>query len=174
MLQGSLSNLAIHHILNNGDISIVKESLKGYSAESQELLCRTGKQFFPYEYLDSIEKLQETSLPLISEFYSSLTDSHISSTNYQHAQTVWAKTGCKTLQDYVDLYLNLDVAFLADIYLQWRRVLMDLFNLDCLYFLTLASYAIEAMYHKCNITLDSISDPNLYLLRITLKTLLYP
>ena len=39
---------------------------------------------------------------------------------------------------------------------------MDLFNLDCLYFLTLASYAIEAMYHKCDITLDSISDPNLY------------
>ena len=116
MLKGSLSNLAIHHILNNGDLSIVKESLKGYSAEAQELLCCSGKQLFLYEYLDSIEKLQETSLPPISEFYSSLTDSHISSSDYQHAQTVWAKTGCKTLQDYVDLYLNLDVAFLADIF----------------------------------------------------------
>ena len=64
MLKGSLSNLATHHILNKGDLTIVKESLKQYSAESQDLLCRTGKQFFPYEYLDSIEKLQETSLPL--------------------------------------------------------------------------------------------------------------
>ena len=54
------------------------------------------------------------------------------------------------------------MAFLADIYLQWCNVLMELFNLDCLYFLTLASFAIEAMYHKCEISLDSISDPNLY------------
>ena len=39
---------------------------------------------------------------------------------------------------------------------------MDCFNLDCLYFLTLASFAIEAMYHECEVSLDSISDPNLY------------
>ena len=158
MLKGSLSNLAMHHILNKGDLTIVKESLKQCSTESQELLCSTGKQYFPYEYLDSIEKLQETSLPPISEFYSSLTDSHISIADYQHAQSVWDKTGCKTLQDYVDLYLNLDVVFLTDIYLCTYGTL----NLDCLYFLTLASFAIKAMHHKCEISLDSISDPNLY------------
>ena len=39
---------------------------------------------------------------------------------------------------------------------------MELFNLDCLYFLTLASFAIEAMYYKCGIKLYSISDPSLY------------
>ena len=33
MLKGSLSNLSMHHILNNGDLSIVKQSLKDYSAE---------------------------------------------------------------------------------------------------------------------------------------------
>ena len=66
MLKGSLSNLATYHILIKGDLTIAKESLKQYSAESQELLCSTGKQFFPYEYLDNIEKLQETSLPPIS------------------------------------------------------------------------------------------------------------
>ena len=60
------------------------------------------------------------------------------------------------------MYLNLDVAFLADIYLQWQSILMDLFKLDCLYFLTLASFAIEAMYYICGVSLDSISDPNLY------------
>ena len=86
MLKGSLSNLAIHHILNNGNLSIVKQPLKDYSAESQDLLCRTGKQFFPYKYLDSIDKLQEISLPPLSEFYSSLTDSNVSPSDYQHAQ----------------------------------------------------------------------------------------
>ena len=162
MLKGSLSSLSSQHILDKGRLGIVKSSLSKYSDESVELLCNTGKQFLPYEYIDGLDKLQETSLPPQHAFYSTLTNSHIGLTDYQHAQTVWDKTDCKTLQDYIDLYLNLDVAFLADIYLQWRSVLMDLFKLDCLYFLTLASFAIEAMYYICSVSLDSISDPNLY------------
>ena len=92
MIKGSLANLADHHILNNGDLTIVKESLKKFSHESQELLCATGKQFFPYEYIDSFDKLEETSLPPINQFYSSLTDSNIKPSDYQHAQSVWART----------------------------------------------------------------------------------
>ena len=162
MLKGSMSSLASQHILDKGRLGIVKSSLSKYSNESVELLCNTGKQFLPYEYIDGLDKLQETSLPPQHAFYSTLTNSHIGLTDYQHAQTVWDKTVCKTLQDYIDLYLNLDVAFLADIYLQWRSVLLDLFKLDCLYFLTLASFATEAMYYICSVSLDSISDPNLY------------
>ena len=112
--------------------------------------------------MDDIEKLKETSLPHINEFHSNLTDSNISTSDYQHTQDVWDKTSCSTLKDYVNMYLNLDVALLADIYLQWRSVLLELFYLDCLYFLTLSSYATETMYYKCGIKLDSISDPNLY------------
>ena len=112
--------------------------------------------------MDDIAKLKETSLPPINEFYSSLTDSNTTTSNYQHAQDVWDKTNCSNLKDYVNVYLNLDVALLADIYLQWRSVLLELFDLDCLYFLTLSPYAIEAMYYKCGVKLDSISDPNLY------------
>ena len=162
MLKGSLSSLASQYILDKGRLGIVKSSLSKYSDESVELLCNTGKQFLSYEYIDGLDELQETSLPPLHAFYSTLTNSHIGLTDYQHAQTVWDKTDGKTLQDYIDLYLNLDVAFLADIYLQWRSALMDLFKLDCLYFLTLASFAIEAMYYMCSVSLDSISDPNLY------------
>ena len=161
MIKTSLSDLGIHHTLNDSDLTLVKDTLNGYSTESQDLLCRTGKQFFPYEYIVDIEKLKETSLPPINEFYSSLMDSNITTSDYQHAQDVWDKTNCSTLKDYVNVHLNLDVALLADIYPQWRSVLLELFDLDCLYFLTLSSYAIEAMYHKCGIKLDSISDPSL-------------
>ena len=162
MLKGSLSTLASQHILDKGRLGIVKSSLSKYSDESVELLCNTGKQFLPYEYIEGLDKLQETSLPSQHAFYSPLTNSHIGITDYQHAQTIWDKTDCKTLQNYIDLYLNLDVALLADIYLLWRSILMDLFKLDCLYSLTLASFAIEAMYYICSVSLDSISDPNLY------------
>ena len=48
MFKGSLSNLATHHILNKGKLTIVKETPQKYSTETQHLLCNTGKQFFPY------------------------------------------------------------------------------------------------------------------------------
>ena len=67
MLKGSLSNIGVHHILNDGNHTLVKDTLKDYSTESQDLLCCTGKQFFPYEYMDDIEKLKDTSLPPINE-----------------------------------------------------------------------------------------------------------
>ena len=162
MLKGSLSSLANQHILNKGDVSLVKSSLSDYSNEAQDLLASSGKQFFPYEYLDNVDKLHETQLPPRECFYSSLTDSSITEEDYQHAQLVWEKTGCQTLEDYVKLYLILDVSFLSEIYLNWRNVLLQEFKLDCLYFLTLASYAIEAMYYRCKISLDSLYDPNLY------------
>ena len=54
MLKGSLSNIGVHHILNDGNLTLVKDTLKDYSTMSRDLLCRTGKQFFPYEYMDDI------------------------------------------------------------------------------------------------------------------------
>ena len=86
MLKGSPSNLATHHILKKGKLTVVKETLQKYSTETQDLPCNTGKQFFPYEYMDSMGKLEETSLPPIGEFYSSLANSRISTSDYQHVQ----------------------------------------------------------------------------------------
>ncbi|KAL7298974.1 hypothetical protein TKK_0008073 [Trichogramma kaykai] len=49
---------------------------KDYNETQINLLKRKG--VFPYEYVSSLEKLQDTTLPSIEEFHSSLTDSDIS------------------------------------------------------------------------------------------------
>ena len=162
MIKGSLSALAREHIKNKGSLRYTKNTISHLSQEAQSLLIDSGKQYLPYEYLDSMDKLNETSLPAKSEFYSSLTESGITDEEYAHVIKVWDSTGCETLMDYLKLYLRLDVALLADVYLQWRQTLLELFDLDCLYFLTLASYAIEAFYYKTKVKLDCISDENLY------------
>ena len=162
MLKGSLASLAKEHIKNSGDLTYTKASLSHLSPEAQALLLESGKQVFPYEFLDNFDKLQNTSLPPKEAFYSTLTDSHISQEDYDHAKKVWDLTNCQTLLDYVKLYLNMDVSLLADVYLQWRDTLMSLFDLDCLYYLTLASYAFEAFLYKTQTQLDCISDENLY------------
>ena len=162
MIKGSLSSLASEHIKNSGDLTFTKESLSSLSLEAQSLLLSSGKQFLPYEYLSSLETLEETSLPNKPSFYSSLTDSHITNADYSHALQVWNVCNCETILDYVKIYLDMDVGLLADIYLQWRETLLELFGLDSLYFLTLASYTFEAFFWKSKVQLDCISDENLF------------
>ena len=139
-----------------------KQSLSYLPESAQSLLLESGKQFLPYEYISSLSKLNETSLPPKAAFYSSLSDNHISDEEYTHALKVWEACKCNTLMDYLKLYLEMDVGLLADVYLQWRQTLLDLFKLDCLYFLTLPSYAIEAAFLQSKIKLDCVSDPNMY------------
>ena len=75
-----------------------------YSQDEFNLLFRKG--VYPYEYMDSWERFDETELPPIEKFYSSLTDSNISAEDYEHAIKVWNTFKCKTLGDYHDLYLE--------------------------------------------------------------------
>ena len=56
---------------------------KRYNAEDKlELLTRKG--IYPYEYMDTPEKLKETQLPPKEAFYSRLNDEGISDENYAH------------------------------------------------------------------------------------------
>ena len=47
------------------------------------------KGVFPYEYMDSWEKFNETVLPPKKDFYSNITLEDISVEDYAHAQKVW-------------------------------------------------------------------------------------
>ena len=57
-----------------------------YSGRQLDLLLRKG--VYPYKYVDSLERLNETQLPPRNAFYSKLNDSSISEEDYKHAQTV--------------------------------------------------------------------------------------
>ena len=162
MLSGSLSSLASAHIVNNGRLDVTKETIKNYTSELQSILLSTGKQFMPYEYFDSIDRFQETRLPPKDMFYSHLSQSGISDTDYEHVVKIYNLANCSKLEDYIHLYLELDVSLLSDVYLEWRRSLISTFKLDPLYFLTLSSYSMEAFYLDTLITLDPITTPELY------------
>ena len=62
-----------------------------YSGKQFDLLGRKG--IFPYEYINSVDRLNEDRLPSKSAFYSQLTDSDISDEDYRHAQEVWKEFG---------------------------------------------------------------------------------
>ncbi|XP_048238897.1 uncharacterized protein LOC124129020 [Haliotis rufescens] len=75
------------------------------------------KGFFPYEYLDTPDKLNETRLPPLGEaWYSSLKqksvlDDGVKSIeeNYAELEEVWRREGMSTFRDFLEWYNNLDV-----------------------------------------------------------------
>ena len=55
------------------------------------------KGIYPYDYMDSFEKFNETELPTIKDFYSILNDENISDYQYNHAKEVWNTFNLKTI-----------------------------------------------------------------------------
>ena len=47
----------------------------------------TKKGVYPYDYVSSLSKFDETQLPPQKEFYSKLNDENITDEEYQHAQS---------------------------------------------------------------------------------------
>jgi len=47
------------------------------------------KGVYPYDYIDSFSRFNETELPRRKDFYSILNDTYISEDEYNHAQEVW-------------------------------------------------------------------------------------
>lgn len=116
------------------------------------------KNFYPYEYMDSYEKLNETCLPPISSFYSTLTNSQISEENYEHAQKVWRVFGCKTLLDFTLLYLKVDCMILCCCSEFFRKRFLKDFNLDPFQYTTLASLSFDAMLLYTNVEIALFTD----------------
>ena len=70
------------------------------------LLLRKG--VYPYEYMDSWERFDETELPSQKSFYSELNLEGISDEDYNHVKRVWDTFNVKNLGDYLDLYVQSD------------------------------------------------------------------
>ena len=79
---------------------------KEFSNNGNNISLLKQKGFYPYEYIDSIDRLQEKELPGKEKFYSTLTQKTITDSEYSHAQKVWETYNCNTLLDYHNLYLK--------------------------------------------------------------------
>ena len=105
-----------------------------YSGLQYDMLTRKG--VYPYEYVNSWDRFNETQLPPIDAFYSNLNMSLISEEDYQHAQRVWKEFGICDLGDYHDLYLRTDVVLLANMSEAFRDTCLKHYKLDPAHFYT--------------------------------------
>ena len=107
-----------------------------YEPDSQKRQLLLRKGVYPYEYMDSWERFEETALPPKEAFYSKLSDEHISDSDYAHAQHVWKTFECRTLGDYTVLYCRTDVLLLADVFENFRKTCQKQYGLDPAHYYT--------------------------------------
>ena len=124
--------------------------------QKRGLLMRKG--VFPYEYMDSWERFEETQLPPAHSFYSKLTDENISDSDYEHAQRVWETCGCQTLGNYTDLYCRTDVLLLADVFENFRKTSQKQYRLDPAHYYTSPGLSWDALLKKTGVELELLTD----------------
>ena len=82
------------------------------------------KRVYPYEYMDSWERFDETELLNKESFYSELNKEDITDEDYAHGQKVWEVFKIKNLGDCHDLYVQSDTLLLTDVFENFRKVCM--------------------------------------------------
>ena len=71
--------------------------------------CTMTKGFFPYEWFDDYNLLEQTYLPPYNEWYSTLKGKNINKKQYNYCVRVWNENNMKTMKDFLRWYNNCDV-----------------------------------------------------------------
>ena len=133
-----------------------------YKPEEAELIKRKG--FYPYEYMDTEEKLNETKLPPKEAFYSRLSGKGITKGDYKHALNVWNVFKMKTFKEYHELYNVTDVLLLADVFENFRNNNLKIYGLDPAHYFTAPGLSGDACLKVTGVELELLSDPDMLLM----------
>ncbi|XP_066585457.1 uncharacterized protein [Prorops nasuta] len=141
-MASSLDKLSSY--LEESQLKNLVSQFPGLTEEQYSMLTRKG--IFPYDYIDCISRLGETTLPPRELFYNRLSDSHITEEAYNHAKDVWTKFKIRTLGEYSDLYLKTDILLL-----------------DPAHYYTLPSFTWDAKLKHTGIKLELFTDVDMLL-----------
>ena len=129
-----------------------------YFHDEEKFQLMKKKGVYPYDYMNSFEKFDDTQLPKREDFYNLLTDEDISDDDYQHAGDVWNTFGIRNMGEYHDLFLKSDILLLADVFENFRDACSVYYGLDPTHYITSPGLAWDAMLRMTGINLELITD----------------
>ena len=154
-MSSSLSNL-----VNNLPAEAFKHT--GQVFQGEQLSLMTKKGVYPYDYMNSFEKFEDSRLPKKEDFFSIMNNEHITDEEYQHAQNVWNEFGLTSMGEYHDLYLKSDILLLTDVFENFRKTCQQYYELDPAHYFTSPGLSWDAMLKMTNIELELISDVDMF------------
>ena len=133
-----------------------------YTGDELRLIKRKG--FYPYEYMNTEERFNETKLPPKKAFYSRLSGEGITDEDYKHALNVWDVFKMKTFKDYHELYNETDVLLLADVFENFRDNNLKIYKLDPAHYFTAPGLSWDACLKVTGVELELLTDPDMLLM----------
>jgi len=152
---------SLRHLVEILPESELKHTKIQYPDQDQFKFAKS-KNYFPYEYLDSIDKLKDKELPGHQLFFSSLDDTNITEDEYKFAQEAWNTFNCETLEDYLRTYCKIDVLLLADCFQTFRSECIKNYQMDPAYCVSLPGFTFEAFLKKSRVELELLYNSDLY------------
>ena len=153
---------SIDKLVSNLPETAFKNIKRFYTGDKLNLLKRKG--VYPYDYMDSIERFEETKLPTKEAFDSKLNNKNISDADYEHAKKVWDTFEIKNLGEYTDLYNKLDVLLLADVFENFWEICLGIYKLDPAHYYTAPGLSWDACLKMTGIELDLLTDIDMLLM----------
>jgi hypothetical protein len=149
-----IETLAVYLKKNNNntlnDIALIKNLLKSCLLDAKNGY-KMSKFAFPYEFVESIQVLNETkTFPPHEVFYSKLKNSNVSLHEYEMGVKLFKSLDCKNLGDYMEIYNILDVLQLAAILDARSKFLQHETSLDIKEFTSMSEFTKNAQLKTSN------------------------
>ena len=142
-LQGSLAKLS-----NNLTVKVLTSS-------QFDITLMDGKGIFPFDLATSLDALKTVNeLPPIWQ--------KVTESEYQKAKLVWQSYECKSLLDYMLIYMKLDVFLLADVFETFRVRSLEDDGLEPLAFFSIPGMSYASAIKKLKQPIELIQDPEMY------------
>ena len=142
------------------DFKYLSKEFKEFKDKDLKLLKEKG--VYPYEYMNSFKKFNETKLPSKNKFFSSLKNEDISEKDYEKAKVIWDTFNVKDLGEHHDLYLKTDVLLLCNVFEKFINTCLNYYGLDpCHYYDP--ELAWDSMLKMTEIELELMSDVDMLL-----------
>ena len=141
-----------------------KNTFKFFNNDINNPILLLRKGFYPYEYMDDWEKFIGTTLPEKEEFYSSLSMEEFTDADYMHGKRVCKDFKIKNLGEYHDWYLKSDTVILADVFKNFRKMCLKIYELDPVKFISAPGLAWQAALKKAKVNLELLIDIDMLLI----------
>ena len=150
---------SLDKLVNNLPKDDLIYTLKVFKGKKLSLMSQEG--VYPYDFMDSFEKFDQTELPTKDQFYSILNDQHITNDEYEKRK-VWKAFKIQTMGEYHDLYLGSDILLLTDVFENFRKTCLEYYKLDPCHYFTSPGLSWDAVLKMTNIKLELMVDIDMF------------
>ena len=147
---------SLEKLVNNLPKDYLIYTSKVFKGKKLNLMSEKG--VYPYDFMDSFEKFNQTELPAKEHFYGILNDQHITNDEYDHARKVWKAFKLRNMGEYHDLYLGSDVLLLTDVFENFRKTCLQYYKLDPCHYFTSPDLSWDAMLKMTDIKYTKIDN----------------